>query len=106
MKYPGVYYNLHKAKREKAQLYKLKDDALDVAIRVWNLTPDGYHSFQDKDRDMYSLCGRMFHVNMRKSEIYLGEIDTEIEATRDRSTPPDKAILLLERFISENRLRN
>lgn len=105
MKYPGVHYNLHKARQEKEQLYKLKEKALTVAIRIWNLSPDGYHSFSDKDRDMYSLCGYTFHVNKKTSENYLGDIKTEITATRKRSVPPKKAIALLERFVSENKVR-
>ena len=106
MRYPGVHYNLHKAREEKDRLYKLKERALSVAIRIWNLEPEGYHSFPDKDRDMYSLCGYTFHANKKTSENCLGEIETEITAERKRSIPPKKAIALLERFISENKARD
>ena len=101
-RYPGVHYNLHKAKDEKAALYDLKEQALAVAIQLWDLKPEGYHEFPDMCRDMYSFAGHDFHVNECESDKCLGKIDTEIDADRKRSIPPKKAIALLKRFVCEN----
>lgn len=101
-KYPAVHYNLHKAKQEKNELYVLKDQALHTAIKMWGLQPVGYHKFADVDRDMYVLEGYTFHINEHNSTNCLGEIEDEIDAERKRGIPPKKAVMILERFVSEN----
>lgn len=102
-KYPAAHYQLHRAKDEKFELYHLKDCALRVAIDLWNLQPVGYHEFSDANRDMYSFSGYDFHINENISEHCLGEITEEITAERKRGIPPKKAVLLLKRFIKENK---
>lgn len=92
---------LHDAKRRKQELYLLKEKVLQKVIHELDLTPKGYHEFSDRDRDLYIWCGFSFHVNEKKSEECLGEIDEYIPAKRERSTPPKKAEQLLLRFLKE-----
>ena len=66
--YPAAHYQLHRAKNEKFKLYDLKDEALHLAIDLWNLQPVGYHEFPDANRDMYSLEGYDFHINENISD--------------------------------------
>ena len=103
--YPAMHYQMHKAKDEKFELYDLKDDALHLAIDLWNLQPVGYHEFLDANRDMYSFAGYDFHINENMSDHCLGKITEEIGAERKRGIPPKKAVLLLKRFLKENENR-
>ena len=100
-KYPSVHYNLHLARNEKEALYHLKDIALRKAIQKWGLPPDGYHEFGDMNRDMYTIESFSFHINEQKSEVCLGKIEDEIAAERKRSIRPERAVKILNRFISE-----
>lgn len=102
-KYKGVHYQMHRAKWEKEKLYQLKDQALSVAIRIWDLKPDGYHEFPDGKRDLYTIAGYTFHINRNESTHCLGNIEEEITAKRERSIPPAKAVKILERFIDESK---
>lgn len=99
--YPAAHYQLHRAKNEKFKLYDLKDEALHLAIDLWNLQPVGYHEFPDANRDMYSLEGYDFHINENISDHCLGKITEEIGAERKRGIPPKKAVMLLKRFVKE-----
>ena len=99
--YPAAHYQLHRAKNEKFKLYDLKDEALHLAIDLWNLQPVGYHEFPDANRDMYSLEGYDFHINENISDHCLGKITEEIGAERKRGISPKKAVMLLKRFVKE-----
>lgn len=99
--YEAVHYRLHRAKHEKASLYDLKERALEKAVRIWGLKPEGYHIFPDQPRDMYVIAGYSFHANKQTAENCIGMIGEEIPAERKRCIPPAKAILVLQRFIKE-----
>lgn len=86
---------LHAAKNRKEELYLLKEQVLQKVIQELALSPEGYHEFSDRDRDLYLWCGFSFHINEKKSEKCLGDIDEYIPAKRERSTPPNKAEQLL-----------
>lgn len=100
--YSSVHSVLHTAKSRMNNLYDLKDSAISIAIKKYELTPIGYHEFGDGKRDMYELGGYQFHINENKSENCLGEITEEIGAERKRGIPPKKAIQILKKFISAN----
>lgn len=99
-RYPGVHYQLHRAKNIKNELYDLKEKALAKAVSIWKLKPEGYHDFPDRQRDMYVFGGYTFHANTCISENSLGKIEKEIESNRKRSIPPKKAERILNRFLN------
>ena len=104
--YPAAHYQLHRAKNEKFKLYDLKDEALHLAIDLWNLQPVGYHEFPDANRDMYSLEGYDFHINENISDHCLGKITEESKVTvRTNHTKPRTNIVDCRCYSSKVRYK-
>ena len=98
---PASHYALYRAKDKKEELYKLKDKTIKKFIEEHKITPIGYHEFADANRDMYIIGGYEFHINEFTSLTCLGSIEDMITQERKRSTPPSKAVMILERYLKE-----
>ncbi len=68
------HLNLHNHKMKKEYLYFLKEKALRKIIRESELTPIGYHEFDDCERDYIEIFGFGFHLNEKTTTNNLGSI--------------------------------
>ena len=95
------------SKREKENLYDIKDKALDKIVKEKHGKIIGYHTFADGTaRDMIESYGYTFHINKNTSKKNLGDIGEDIAALSDEEQKAQgisakDAVVILEHYIAK-----
>lgn len=77
-----AHEKLHELKENIELIYSEKEKYIKMATERYNIVPEGYHEFEDVDRDIVYIGSFSFHTNQKTSDKNLGAITSPIESDK------------------------